>query len=167
MNASALFQNVISADNASQLAAENIDQFKSDFASTPYAAKIALLHAKGLAEKGDLTAALDELKWAEKNTNEELISNLAKLRQAEIHINEENYDDANKIVTGTAPQGFESIYLELKGDIAAAKEDYTVALGFYSEALESEFVDRGYATFLQLKINNCLLYTSPSPRDRG
>ena len=153
LNASALFQEIVSADNSSQLAGEKIDQFKSDFASTPYAAKVALMHAKGLAEKGDLTAALNELQWAEKNTGEELISNLAKLRQAEIYINEEKYDDANKIIATTAPKGFESIYLELKGDIAAAREDYATALNLYSEALDSDFVDRGYITFLQLKIN--------------
>ncbi len=151
--ASALYEKIIAAEKPTELAAENHDTFKSDYAFTPYAAKIALLHAKGLAESGKTDEAIDVLKWAESNAKEELVSSIAKLRQADIYLSENKLDDANKIVSQSAPKGFESNYLELKGDIAAAKEDYKSATQLYTEALNSGSVEASYITYLQLKIN--------------
>ena len=125
--ASALFEKIISADKPIEMAAENLEKFKSDYDFTPYAAKIALLHAKGLTELGKTDEAISQLKWAESNTKEELIENIAKLRQAEIYLSENKLDEASDIVSGTAPKGFESNYLELKGDIAASRKDFKAA----------------------------------------
>jgi len=153
LTASAAYQNVISSNAPEKEASERIEQFKSDYDSTPYAAKVALLHAKNLVAQDKIPEALAELQWAAKNTNEELVEQLSVFRQAEIHVSQENFSAANEILNQTAPKGFESNYLELKGDIAAAQKDYTSALTKYTEALNNHTVDQGYATFLQLKIN--------------
>lgn len=152
-SASALFQDIVSSDNSEQQASDNISEFKSEYAKTPYAAKVALLHAKNLVKQNKITEALDELKWAEKNTKEELITYISKLRQAEILVSEEKFEAASNILDSEAPKGFESNYLELKGDIAAAKKDYLNARELYTQALDSNNDDRAYITFLQLKIN--------------
>ncbi len=159
--ASADYQNIISSNAPEKEASERIDEFKSDYDSTPYAAKVALLHAKNLVAQDKIPEALAELKWAAKNSKEELVKQLSKLRQAEIHISQENFSAANEILNQTAPQGFESNYLELKGDIAAAQKDYASALAKYTEALHNHTVDRGYTTFLQLKINRMNSLSKP------
>ena len=151
--ASTAYQTILSSNAPEKEASERIEQFKSDYDSTPYAAKVALLHAKNLVAQDKISEALAELQWVAKNSKEELVEQISILRQAEIHISQKNFSDANKILNKTAPQGFESNYLELKGDIAAAQKDYALALTKYTEALNNHSVDRGYATFLQLKIN--------------
>ncbi len=151
--ASALYEKIIAAEKPIEMAAENLDTFKSDYAFTPYAAKIALLQAKGLAESGKTDEAIEELEWAEANAKEELVSSIAKLRQADIYLSANKFTEATKIVSQSAPKGFESNYLELKGDIAAAQKDYKSATQHYTEALNSGSVEASYVTYLQLKIN--------------
>ena len=151
--ASTAYQTIISSNAPEKEASERIEQFKSDFDSTPYAAKVALLHAKNLVAQNNISEALAELQWVAKNSKEELVEQISILRQAEIHVSQKNFSEANEILNQAAPQGFESNYLELKGDIAAAQKNYASALTKYTEALNNYTVDRGYATFLQLKIN--------------
>ena len=151
--ASTAYQTIISSNAPEKEASERIEQFKSDFDSTPYAAKVALLHAKNLVAQDNISEALAELQWVAKNSKEELVEQISILRQAEIHVSQKNFSEANEILNQAAPQGFESNYLELKGDIAAAQKNYASALTKYTEALNNYTVDRGYATFLQLKIN--------------
>ncbi len=159
--ASALFEKIIAAEEPYKMAAENVETFKSEYAFTPYAAKIALLYAKGLLEEGKIDPALTELEWAEDNAKEELIEQLAKLRQAEVLLSENKLTEASKLVSGKSVPGFESNYAEIKGDIAAAQNDYRSALEHYKLALESGNINPGYVTYLQLKINkmNSLLKT--------
>ena len=151
--ASALYQTIVTSSSPETQASEKVEQFKSDFNFTPYAAKTVLLHAKNLAAQGNIDDALTELKWVEENSKEELVTQISVLRQAEIYISQEKFEAANKILNQTPPLGFESNYLEMKGDVAAAQKNYAAALTNYSEALNNGNIDRGYATFLQLKIN--------------
>lgn len=153
LEASAAYQTVLSSNVPEKEASERINEFKSEYEATPYAAKVALLHVKNLVAQEKYSEALDELQWVEENSKEELVEHLSIFRQAEIHVSQKDFSSANKILNQPAPKGFKSNYLELKGDVAAAQKDYATAITNYTEALNSGGVDNGYASFLQLKIN--------------
>ena len=152
--ASALFENILSSENPEEQAAEKVLEFKNDYSFTPYVAKIALLNAKHLVQQGNISGAIEEYQWIESNSTEELVASVAKLRQAELLVSEGMYDQAEKIISETPPVGFESNYFELKGDVAAAKNDYELAKQHYDEALKNANPQLGYSTYLLFKINN-------------
>lgn len=150
--ASALYEELLSADDAIDLVADKVAIFKSDYSDTPYAAKVTLLNAKRLAETGQVDEAIKELSWVLKNTKEELVEHTARLRQAQLLIESDKISDAGDLLKHEKIAGFESHYQELQGDIAAKNKDFQKASELYESALENS-VDTRYNTYLQLKTN--------------
>jgi predicted negative regulator of RcsB-dependent stress response len=150
--ASAIYEEIITAEDPIKLVEEKIAVFKSDYSKTPYAAKVVLLNAKRLAESGDINNAIIELSWVLENTKEELIEHTARLRQAQLFIENGDLSDAEKVLNSENIEGFESNYQEMRGDIAAKNKDFKRAMELYSDALKNAVGNR-YNTYLQLKIN--------------
>lgn len=152
-NASAEFQQVV--DNASPNLEElsNISsRFKAEYANTPYAVKVALLSAKHAVENNALDSAATELQWVVGNADDEFTQHLARTRLANILVEQNQLEEAKKIITIADKGSFESSYYEVEGDIERLQKNFNAAKSAYEKALETLGNDP-YAQVLQLRIN--------------
>lgn len=121
---------------------------------TVYAAKAALIRAKLLADNGDLAGALESLELVKNSASEPGLSHVANLRIIRIYLEQGELELAKSAIDAETDRvGFESLYLELEGDIAHAQGDLELAREKYTSAGESDSADPGYAGILKLKID--------------
>ena len=57
---------------------------RDNYASTPYASLAVLHEAKSQIEKGDAAAAEESLRWVIKNSKQDTVQNVARLRLARL-----------------------------------------------------------------------------------
>ena len=152
-NASAEFQQVIE-NTTPELEAliTTSNKFKTEYASTPYAVKVALLSAKHSVENNALDSAATELRWVVDNAKDTFTQHLARTRLASVLVEQNKLDEAKSLVSITNKGSFESNYHEIDGDIARLQEDFSAAKTSYEKALEAAGSDP-YAEVLQLKVN--------------
>ena len=103
------------------------------FGRTPYASLAALLAAKQSFQVGDLKTAKAQLAWAADNGKDE-IKDIARLRLAEVQLDEKAYDDALKQLEVSHSAIFDARFLELKGDVLVAQEKKAEARAAYKAA---------------------------------
>ncbi|MEM7357843.1 MAG: tetratricopeptide repeat protein [Pseudomonadota bacterium] len=151
--ASALYDRVIELVRGSEMAdiSSQVETLKQDFSGSSYAAKAALLRARQLSVS-DLDAALEELRWAESNSDEYGIKHTSRIRQAKVLIAQDKLDAAKSIASQTPYEGFASMYHELLGDIARKQGEFEVANSNYQTAIdELDVSEAGYRAVLTLK----------------
>lgn len=151
--ASALYDRVIELVRQSEVAdiSSQVESLKQDYAGSSYAAKAALLRARQLSVN-DLDAALEELRWAENNSDEYGIKHTSRIRQAKILLAQNELDAAKSIASQEPYEGFGSFYHEILGDIANKQGDYNAANSHYQSAMDDlDNSDAGYRAVLSLK----------------
>jgi len=139
MEASKLYETMVSAiakgdKNQTLLAA---DDLQKDFGRTPYAAMASLIAARISSDAGDATKALDYLRWAAKNASNDGYLALAKLRLVTQLIEqgeEKDFAEANQILNEKPIAGFESLWLERRGDWYLAQKKNSEAKVSYQDA---------------------------------
>jgi predicted negative regulator of RcsB-dependent stress response len=101
-----------------------------------YAPLGALISAKVHFVAGDLKTARAQLTWAAENARDPGVQALARLRFANVLIDEKAYDEALKVLAVKPDAAFEALFEDLRGDVlveqgkrAEAKAAYTAALG--------------------------------------
>ncbi|MEO8202440.1 MAG: tetratricopeptide repeat protein [Betaproteobacteria bacterium] len=107
---------------------------------TLYASMGALTSARFFFDKGDLKASKAQLQWVVDNTASDEMRDIARLRLANVLIDEKGYDDALKLLEAKHGEAFEAQYAALRGDILVAKGKAADARSAYKYALEK--VDR-------------------------
>lgn len=153
--ASALFSRVLAATQTSELAdiSADVEQLKSEFSSSPYAAKAALLRARQLAVS-DMPAAQAELEWVLGHAEEEGLQHTARIRQAKVLIAQNELAAAKALLNDQDAVGFTSFYAELRGDVARLEGDFAAAREQYQIALDNlSQREIGYSAILNLKRN--------------
>jgi len=111
---------------------------KSDYASTPYAAIVAMDQAKSLAENGDYAKAATELQWVVDNTQDPELTSIAKLRLARVLVAQEQLDDAEALITNDdLSTAYSGLVNDIRGDIYAARAQHDAARQAYEQALET------------------------------
>lgn len=103
---------------------------------TLYASMGALTSAKYFFDKGDLKAAKAQLQWVIDKTGAEEFRDVARLRLANVLIDEKGYDEALKLLEAKHGDAFDAQYAALRGDILVAKGQPADAKGAYKYALE-------------------------------
>lgn len=106
-----------------------------EYARTPYAGLAALLLARFDFEANNAAAAQQQLEWAIAHAVDPAVVNTARLRLGRLHVANGQYDAA-LVLTAQAPPGFETDYLELKGDALAAQGKREEARSAYAEAIK-------------------------------
>jgi FimV-like protein len=107
------------------------------FQGTPYAALTALALAKVNVESGDLTAARAYLQQVIDQTDQPQLQHVARLRMAQLMLEEGQAQQALDLVKSVDVAGFSSAYDELKGDIFAALGNVVEARSAYERAIAS------------------------------
>ncbi len=105
------------------------------FGRSGYAGLGALLAAKHSFDAGDLKTAKAQLTWVAENAKDEL-RDVARLRLAGVHLDEQAYDEALKQLSAVPAPAFAARFLELKGDVLTAQGKKSEARASYQSALE-------------------------------
>jgi predicted negative regulator of RcsB-dependent stress response len=104
------------------------------FGRSPYAVLGVLTSAKAMIEAGDAPTAKAQLLWAVEHARDEL-RDLARLRVAAVLLDEKNYDQALAQLDGASGPAFEMRFLDMRGDVLAARGKTKEAVAAYQTAL--------------------------------
>jgi predicted negative regulator of RcsB-dependent stress response len=85
----------------------------------------------------DLSAALEQLKWAQSNTKDAALSPLISYRIARIEAEMGNFDAANAELDKVTDAAWTGRIAEQRGDIALRQGDKEAAYAAYTEAQQA------------------------------
>ena len=125
------------------------EALRNQFGSSPYAVLTALQEAKVQAGKGDLSASAESLDWVIRNSRQEPVRDIARLRLARVLLADNRPDDALGVMDREFPVAFVSLVHEIRGDILVAKGELEQARHEYDEAMKSG--QAAGVEFLQIK----------------
>jgi len=134
-----MMQAVVADDLASS--SKQAELLRIEYESTAYADFAALVQAKLKLEQGDSAAARAQLDWVMKHAEDPGIEQIARLRLARILLSDGDHTTATSLLTNIKP-AFAGEFAELRGDIAAASNDFDSARKAYQEAIELEAGNR-------------------------
>lgn len=129
-------------------------KLREEYGGLDYAAQAALLVARLAVERGDLAAARGHLRWVADNAAKPASGHAARVRLGRLLLAEGDVDGAAAVAAVEDEGGFVSHYAELRGDIFAARENFTEARAAYERALAALPLGSAYRDLLELKINN-------------
>ncbi|MET2951391.1 YfgM family protein [Vibrio owensii] len=102
-----------------------------------YSVLAALQLAKVQVDAKDLSAALEQLKWAQSNTKDAALSPLISYRIARIEAEMDNFDAANAELDKVTDAAWTGRIAEQRGDIALRQGDKEAAYAAYTEAQQA------------------------------
>lgn len=102
-----------------------------------YSVLAALQLAKAQVEAQDLSAALEQLKWAQSNTQDAALLPLISYRIARIETEMGNFDAATAELSNVTDAAWTGRIAELRGDIAIRQGDKDAAYAAYTEAQQA------------------------------
>lgn len=108
---------------------------RSDYASTDYAARGALVAASALALRKDVSGARSQLEWLAQTKHSALVP-VARLRLAALFLDQKDYEAALNQLKD-APASFEGLFADRRGDILAAQGKTADARKAWDQAIES------------------------------
>ncbi|MCQ9085327.1 YfgM family protein [Vibrio harveyi] len=115
-----------------------------------YSVLAALQLAKVQVDAKDLSAALEQLKWAQSNTKDAALTPLISYRIARIEAEMGNFDAANAELGKVTDAAWTGRIAELRGDIALRQGDKEAAYTAYTEAQQAADVSPA----LQMKLDD-------------
>ncbi len=113
-----------------------IDELRQDHGSSPYADQADLLAARSLVETSELGKAVERLTRVMKDSRDEQLHLVARLRLARVQLAQGNPDIAMATLDGAAAGAFAARFDEVRGDVLYAKGDKPGALRAWRKALE-------------------------------
>lgn len=122
-----------------------LEELQQDQSGSPYVTQGRLAVAQALAAQGEWSGAAGELEKILVESDDDQLKALARLRLARAYWAQGDAERALEQIAGEAPPAFAPLYAELRGDIATARGNLSLARSAYSSALASEqnYVDRG------------------------
>ncbi len=125
---------------------------RDNYASTPYA-PLAILHqAKNQIEQGENAAAEESLRWVLKNSKQDTVQNVARLRLARLLLADNKVDEAQAMVNSEMTDAYASLTNEIRGDIFVAKGEIERAKEAYDQSMQA--ASGAGVEYLQLKRND-------------
>lgn len=106
------------------------------FGGTRYASLGALLAAKYYFDRGDLKAARAQLESVIERGDSTELKDLARLRLANVLLDEKAFDDALKVLDAAHDASFDAQFAVTRGDVLLAKNQPAEARSAYKLALE-------------------------------
>jgi predicted negative regulator of RcsB-dependent stress response len=128
-------------------------QLADKFAATGYAPRAALLLAAQLFENGDAAGAKAQLAWVIDKSSEDELKQIARLRLAEVLLDEKQYNEALRVLDAKYDQPFAAVYADVRGDVLAAAGRSEEARNEYQTALAQLDPQSAYRNFVQLKLD--------------
>jgi predicted negative regulator of RcsB-dependent stress response len=129
------------------------NDMKDRFSGTTYAAQSALLAGKTFQQVDKPDAALAALKWAAESASDVANTQLARLRLANLQIQQKAFDDAAKTLTKPFTPAFAGLALDIQGDLFIAQNKSQEAIKAYTEAWSKLEVNNEYRRLVLAKLN--------------
>ena len=154
--ASGLYDSVQKAAGAGDLkqVRESAGAILEQYPRTAYAAMAALVSAKAHFQGGDLKTAHAQLAWVAENAKDEGMQDIARVRLANVMLDEKAYDDALKTLDAKHGATFDALFLATKGDVLVSQGKKEEAGAAYKSALEkADARDSGLRGSIQLRLD--------------
>jgi predicted negative regulator of RcsB-dependent stress response len=136
--ASALYETLQKAARANDVKAtrDAAESILENYPRTTYAPLAALTAAKVHFQSGDLKTARAQLQWVIDNARNEQVRAIARLRLANVLLDEGTPDEALKVIDVKPEPAFDALYAAQRGDILVAQKKLGEARSAYRSALE-------------------------------
>ncbi len=119
-----------------------------------YTALGALISARVHFGAGDLKTARAQLQWVVENVRDRELQAIARLRLANVLIDEQAYDEALQALAAKPEPAFEGLFEALRGDVLVAQGKRAEARAAYRAALSKAAPDDAAAReLIQLKLD--------------
>jgi predicted negative regulator of RcsB-dependent stress response len=129
-------QQAITGGDKTQIARAAGDM-ENQYGSTPYAPMTALAAAKALYTAGDAAGAKTQLQWTIDHAKDDGYREIARLRLAQLLLDEKAYDAGLALLDGTPPEGFKGLVADRRGDLLTAQGKTSDARTAYQLAIAS------------------------------
>ena len=127
----------------------------------PYAAQSALLAGKAFQQSEKPDAASKALKWAADSASDEASAQLARLRLANLQIQQKAYDDASKTLSKSFTPAFAGLASDIRGDLFMAQNKPQDAIKAYTDSWTQLESNNEYRRLVLAKLN--ALGADPTP----
>lgn len=155
-NASNAYQKVVIylAEDDYTEAENTTQQLLSKFANTPYAVFAAFEMAQQSMINNDLVTTKTYLEWVMANAKLSGQVEIARLRLAQLLLDDAQYQQALELAEQSKIAAFDSLFAELRGDIYAAQGQEVQARAAYQSALLLLSQGEPRQVLLQLKLDD-------------
>ncbi|WP_376695446.1 YfgM family protein [Wenzhouxiangella sp. EGI_FJ10305] len=143
-----------------QVADGNLDSAASEYQAmqdavgeTAYTGLAGMHLAAAWIEDGRLSPAADVYRGIIDNRRLESLWPVATVRLARVLEAQGQHEEALALLDGSAPEGFEATWAELKGDLLFERGRIAEARSAWEDALARRTADGGNAQLLQIKID--------------
>lgn len=156
MQAAALYEVLQKAARANDLKAarDAAGSLLEKYSGTAYGPLAALVSARLHYQAGDPKTAKAQLQWTVDNARAEEVKSVARLRLAQVLIDENATEDALKSLAAKPASGFEALFESLRGDIYLIQKKPAEARNAYQTSLEkADKKDRDMREQLRLKLD--------------
>ncbi len=123
------------------------------FPDSGYASRAALIAARSAVQASNDQSARDMLQWVLDHSSEPEIKDIARLRLANILVDESKYDQALSLLNAQHNASFTGLYADLRGDALAASGKAAEARAAYQKALDSLGMQSVYRNIVQMKLD--------------
>ncbi len=153
--AAALFDavDVAARSGDSSRIAQAFGDLKSKYAGTTQAGHAGLTLAKAMQDAGNASGAKDALVWVAEQSSDDGLKALAKLRLSSVLMEQKNYEEALKQVSGSFPSEFAPVVADRMGDIFLLQDKRPDAIAEYTKAYKGFDGGTEYRRLVEIKLN--------------
>lgn len=155
LQASALLDAVDAAASAHDSAKlqQALGDLQTGYAGTAQAGLAGLMAGKALFEANKSSEAKAALGWVAQKAADAGYQALARLRLAQLLVQDKAYDEALAQLAAAVPPEFEAAVADRKGDIYALQDKKTEAVAAYQKAYQRFDSDLQYRRLVEAKLN--------------
>lgn len=128
------------------------EDLRSRHPRTAYAGQAGLVAARILADRDQLPAARDTLRWVADKASEPDLRTIARLRLAGLLLDEKAYDEALALVSKDIPAAYEGLAADRRGDILLAQGRTDPARQEYEKAYRALDASLDYRRVVEAKL---------------
>jgi predicted negative regulator of RcsB-dependent stress response len=153
--AAALFDAVdVAVASSDQARVEQaFSDLKSKYAGTTQAGQAGLVVAKAMQSAGNTKGAQDALEWVVAQSSDGGLKAIAQLRLSSLLMDQKNYDEALRQLSGDFPSEFSSVVADRKGDILLLQDKRQEAAREYTRAYKDFDGNVEYRRLVEIKLN--------------
>ncbi len=136
--AASLYETLQSAARANDLKAarDASGTILEKYSGTTYGPLAALVSARMHFQAGDLKTARAQLQWVTENSSNDELKSVARLRLANVLLDDSAPDEALKALAAKPATGFEALFESMRGDILLVQKKNGEARDAYRSALD-------------------------------
>jgi predicted negative regulator of RcsB-dependent stress response len=129
------------------------DQMDKNYPSAEYTSMAAMLAAKMAKDKNNSTLAEKYLKFTIDNARDKGFVDIARLRLADIYIDEHKDSLVLPLLMAKHDKSFDALYYSKRGDLHLAKGDKNKARDSYKEALKIAGDNQSVTQVIQMRLD--------------